>query len=176
MASGAGVNRLGVLGGIPLLSMDANASAVSTPLADYGIIGVNDSGPQLWWGAGYTKWTVQLIGDGAQAAGYTVSFYGTCDPVLLKHLYGGESQAGPQYYTSPPGDYDIADLADIVPASSWSLLPMQASTGGGTETNPLVSGTNTIGFVNGGIVAIRAVLTATNSPSDPCTALAFVMP
>jgi len=53
---------------------------------------------------------------------------------------------------------------------------MQASSGGGTEANPLVSGTNTFGVINAPVVAVRAVVTTIGTPTAPVTVLAFAVP
>jgi hypothetical protein len=158
MASGAGLNRVGQNGGEVLLTLRSSATALAAPQAGYGTIGVNDSGFVLWEAIGFTKDTVQLIGPGAIAAGYTVGVYGTVDPA-----------ARPNGSPLPKG-------STALPASSWSLLPGQAATGGGPEANPLVSGTNTLVFISGGITAIRIVLMAVGSPTADAQVLGFLVP
>jgi hypothetical protein len=148
MAGNAGVNRVGLLGGVPLLKTIGAVSAVDTPLAGYGTIGGNDSGPVMTDAIGFGKYTIQLIGPGSTIAdiGYSVSIYGTLDPVLFQYIYGdpenGFAQGAPR---------DPATLAAIVPA---------------TEVNPLVTGTNTIGIISGGFSALRAVITTVTGEPD----------
>ena len=170
MASGAGLNRVGVAGGRPLLTAPSTVSAVAAPLAGYGTIGVNDSGPVLVGSAaGFTKWTFQLIGAGAIAAGYSVTIYGTIDPVLWTAL----TQLGPSL-----GLNDAPDgLSAYIPASSWSpLMGPSEQSGTGPMTNPMLSGQSTMLVVSGGLMAVRAVITAVSSPSNPVTVLGFVVP
>jgi hypothetical protein len=169
MPSGAQLNKWGNNGGIVLLSNVPTATtAFATPLASYGTIGTQDSGAYATPG-GYTKWSFQLIGPGANAAGYTFSFYGTLDPAVYRAYTtamggGGVTALAPEPFTAG------------APATSWSLLPFQAATGGGTEANPLVTGTNTIGFCSGALVAIRCVLTAVGTPTQPVSVVAFAVP
>lgn len=158
MASGAGLNRVGQNGGEQLLTINPGATANATPLATYGVVGVNDSGAVFWEAIGFTKIAVQLVGPGATAAGYSVTFYATLDPSL--RLTG-----------IPPAKGSV-----LLPTTSWATPPFQASTGGGAEANPLVTGTNTFGIINAPIIAIRAVLTTVGTPTAPITVLAFAVP
>lgn len=175
--SGAGLNRVGKNGGIVCLSFDSSVAAYTTPYTGYGLIGVNDSGPIMWEGAGFTKWTVQIIGSGAYQTGYEVSVYFTIDPVLLTKISSG-FRYEPQYPTKDSGFFDQTSLSELIPASSWVLAPLQSATGGGPEANPFITGTNWGGFLSGGAIAIRMVLTNTDSPAagTACTGLCMAVP
>lgn len=183
MASGAGINTVGNLGGLPLLTVSSGASAVSSPTTTYGTnsgaptaAGLatfgNDSGVIMLEAKGFTKWTFQIIGAGKSAAGYTISIYGTTDPALLRLAYQTAGTTSGQMGQQP----DLMNSLTAIPATSWDLLPMQATTGGATEGNPLVTGTNTIGMYSGAIVAVRVVLTATSGTPSPITVLGFAVP
>ncbi len=158
MASAAGLNRVGQNGGEQLLTVNPGATAVATPLTTYGVVGVNDTGAVFWEAIGFTKIAVQIVGPGAASAGYSITFYATLDPSLRVNGI-------------PPPKGSI-----LLPSTSWATPPFQASTGGGAEANPLVSGTNTFGIINAPIVAIRAVLTTIGTPTAPITVLAFAVP
>jgi hypothetical protein len=185
MASGAGINTVGNLGGLPLLTISPTASAITNPTIAYGtntgapgVPGTatygNDSGVVMVEAKGFTKWTFQIIGQGKALHGYTVSIYGTTDPALLRQAYQTAGNTVGQMGQQP----DQMNSLTAIPATSWDLLPMQASTGGATEGNPLVSGTNTIGMYSGAMVAVRVVLTSISSPVPdyPITVLGFAVP
>jgi hypothetical protein len=158
MASGAGLNRVGQNGGEQLLTVTPTATAYATPLVGYGTIGVNDSGAVFWEAIGFTKIALQLVGPGATSAGYSVTVYVTIDPSA--RLNGIPPLKG----------------STTLPATSWAIPPMQSSSGGGTESNPLVTGTNTFAVINAPVVAIRAVVTTVGTPAAAITVLAFAVP
>jgi hypothetical protein len=168
MPSGAGLNRGGVLGGITLLSVAPTAALVAAPTAAYGTIGLNDSGGLLHTLAGFTKWRFQIIGAGATTAGYSISIYGTLDPALLNYVY----QQGP--HSGLPMD---TCAVTAIPATSWQLVDSPSDQSGtGVVANPMVTGASTTCASNTGWYAVRAVLTATASPTLPITVLASAVP
>jgi hypothetical protein len=170
MPSGAQLNRWGNNGGIVLLNnVPATATAVASPLVNYGTVGLNDSGIYCT-PVGMTKWTFQIVGPGSTAAGYSFSVYGTIDPVAYRAYTTAMGGVGGSFAGQPE------PFLGNVPATSWGLLPMAATTGGGTETNPLVTGTNTIGFVSGALEAIRVVLTTAAAPTLPVSVIGFAVP
>lgn len=169
MPSGAGVNRWGK---VLLSNILTNQAVVNTPLTTYGTIGANDSGAYST-PIGFTKWTFQIVGVGANAAGYSISFYGCIDPQAYATYTASFGGGGIATSTTPPAG---EPYSTGLPTTSWSLLPFQSATGGGTEANPLVSGTNTIGFCSGALIAIRACLTTIGSPTSPISVIAFAVP
>lgn len=161
MASGAGLNRVGQYGGRLLLSASTAVTPVATPLTGYGTIGGSDSGPIMWEGIGFSKWGFQILGGGT---GYSVSVYGTLDPVLFKYLDTPGTAGTPQA------------LALIVPASSWFLLPAPSSeTGTGADANPMVAANPTM-LASRPLVAVRAVVTATATPTGVISVVGFATP
>ena len=200
MASGAGVNTVGNLGGIPLLTVPPGATTpVSVVLPAYGTnsgpqqvvtgndgvpLGLlqatigTDSGLIMLEAKGFTKWTFQIIGPGAGAittAQYNITVLGTIDPTILNRAY--------QTPGNTPG-VNVGIIPDqinsltAVPATSWAVLPMQAGGVAATESNPLVTGVNNIGFVSGALVAVRVVLsgTAPTTGTAGITVYAFAAP
>lgn len=171
MPSGAGLNRAGLLGGIPILTVATTATpiAVAAALASYGTIGVNDSGGVLHSAAGFTKWDFQLIGVGSNAAGYSVTLLGTTDPALLNFVY-----------TKGPTSGVSMDLCAVTaaPASSWFVLPAPSEQSGtGAVTNPLVSGSGGgVLQVNMLLYAVRAIVTANAATISPITVIASAVP
>lgn len=152
--SGAGLNRVQAV----ILSCGTNTTAVASPLAGYGTIGVNDSGLQLCEAQGFTKWTFQLLGGGT---GYSVSLYGTSDPVAIGQWRASFNPQAPKY---------------TLPASSWFLLPGPAEqTGTGTIANPM-TGTNPQFQFSGALLGIRAVLTASATPSGVISVSVVAVP
>ena len=202
MASGAGVNSVGNLGGIPILTVPPGATtpvAVASPTTTYGTnsgappapgfatIGT-DSGVVMLEAKGFTKWTFQIIGPGKGAtttAAFSIAILGTIDPLLLFQAY---KTPGNNFYP-PSGEFvpsgtlvgqapNQMNSLTALPATSWDLLPMQATGTTIVDSNPLVTGTNTIGFVSGALVAVRAVLTGTAPTTGTAgiTVLAFAVP
>lgn len=168
MPSGAGLNRYGTLGGVPILTIPSGASALAAPLAGYGTIGQNDSGGVAHAAAGFTKWTFQLIGPGAGSAGYTVSLYGTVDPALLQYVYTTGPSSGQPMDTC---------ATTAIPASSWFLLPAPSEQSGtGQVGNPLVSSGAQLLIVSMDLIAVRAVLTTIGAPTKSVTVLASAAP
>src|SRR5487761_2072814 len=158
MASGAGLNVWGNSGGVTLLSLNPSAPIVASPLAGYGTTGVNDS----WLTAGnnsstdatgFTKWLFQLVpADGSTTfSGYSVTLYGTIDSRAYRQIANGNN----------PGQTTGITL----PAGAWFVLPSPADqTGTGTPANPLTA-TNPFLNVSLPLVAVRAVLTASSTPT-----------
>lgn len=169
MPSGVGIIRWGSNGGVVVLSnVPATATAVASPFAAYGTIGLNDSGAYAT-GAGFGKWAFQIVGPGANVAGYTFSVYGTIDPAAYTAYTaamrgGGSFQSLPEPFTAG------------VPTTSWSVVPGQASTGTGVDANPLVTGVNTFIIIGAPLVAIRVVLTAVAAPTQPVSVIGFAVP
>lgn len=201
MASGAGVNTVGNIGGIPILVVPPGATtpvAVVDPEAGYGTnsgpstpvvmpdgswfpmqgtIGT-DSGLVLLDAKGFTKWTFQIIGPGKRATGtasFGITILGTIDPAILARSYQTPGNA--------PGvnvgiDPTQMNSLTAIPATSWDILPMQAVGTTVVDSNPLITGANTIGFASGALVAVRAVLTGTAPTTGTAgiTVLAFAVP
>lgn len=200
MASGAGLNRVGNLGGVPLLLVPPGAS---TPTAvAFGTYGTNngapgpapqypvppyynptvgtDSGIQMLQAAGYTKWTFQLVGPGVTAAttaAFSISIYGTIDPNILQQSY----QTAGNYPSSVGKDPSFTASLTAIPATSWFLLPGPSEqTGTGSITNPLTTAAAgpTILTASMPLVAVRAVLTGTapTTGTAPIIVLGFAVP
>ena len=152
MASGAGQNRIYRT----VLTLNTNSTAVGTPLSSYGTLGLNDSvsssnlAQACVEAMNFTKWTFSLLGAGS--AGYTVTIYGTNDPKAYKAWM---STFNPQ---SPHGTVTL-------PASSWFKLPGPSEQAGtGAIANPMTDSVPTFQY-SGGLIGVRAVLTAVASAS-----------
>jgi hypothetical protein len=160
MASGAGLNRVGQNGGETLLVLNPSSAAYTTPYNGYGVIGGNDSGCVMWEAIGFTKWTFQFIGLGANVAGYTVQLLGTVDP-----------SARPYGQPLPKGSTALR-------ASSWFPLPGPSEQSGtGVISNPMVSGVTPAAFTCSiPLVAVRAVLTTIGSPTAGTSVVGFAVP
>jgi hypothetical protein len=198
VASGAGVNRVGNLGAVPLLTIPPGAS---TPVAvAYGAYGSNsgapfsqvqngifnaatigtDSGVQMLSAVGFTKWTFCLVGPGVIAAGtaaFNIAIYGTTDPTLL-----GQSYATAATLIGTQGhDPNFQASLTIIPATSWFLLPAPSEQSGtGLVSNPLTTAAAgpSILSVSMPLVAVRAVLVgpAPTTGTGPITVLGFAVP
>lgn len=144
-----------------LISLNASATAVASPLTGYGTLGINDSGMALNEAQGFTKWKFTASGGGT---GYTVTLYGTNDP-LAKAAWRQSHN---------PGAYPGGVL--VLPASSWVILggPSEQS-GTGLIANPITATTPTFDF-SGSLLAVRAVLTAVAAPSGIFTVNAEAVP
>jgi hypothetical protein len=192
MASGAGLNRVGTLGGVPLLTVLPGASTpVAVTIGNYGTnsgmpvlpntatVGT-DSGVQMLSAAGFTKWTFCLIGPGvlaATTAAFTISLYGTIDPTLLTQAY----QTGGNAIGVQGKDPSFTTSLTAIPASSWFLLPAPSEQAGtGSVTNPIVTSATgaSILTVSAPLVAVRAVLTGTAPTTGTAgiTVLGFAVP
>lgn len=159
MASGAGLNRSSLYGGLPLLQL--TPASIASPTTGFA-----DSGIQLFSAIGWSKGCFQLVGPGAATAGYTVQLYVTLDPAIAK------------YTMNPPGgNPDPTGNTTLLPATSWDPLPGPSDQGGtGSVANPLVSGGVKLLNISIPFVAVRAVLTTIGSPSAPVTVLGFAIP
>lgn len=146
--SGAGLNRVtGVV-----LAVNAATAIVAAPLTAYGTIGVNDSGQVLTEAMGFTKWTFTLLGGGT---GMSVTIYGTNDPVAYA---AWKASFNPALYAQRTGG------APVLPTSSWFALYAPAdATGTGAPANPMTATNPSMQF-SGGLIAVRAVLTASATP------------
>lgn len=174
MASGAQLNRWGNAGGVLLLPLLTSASAaVASPLTAYGTTTgptPNDSGAYVS-PIGMSKWTFQIIGAGANAAGYSVTIYGTTDRVAYTAWSAAMNVGG----TAFGGGID--GITAGIPASSWQVLPGPSDQSGtGSVTNPMISGSATWFTANIPLVAVRAVLTTIGSPSNSISVSAFAVP
>jgi hypothetical protein len=141
VASGAGLNRIGPQGGCPFFTVVRQGLEWASP-----IVGTTDSGPVGVEGIGFSKWGFQLLGT---FTGFSVAIYGTLDPAAYLAW-----EAKIQGNTVP-----------AVPATSWALLPApDEETGtGGTATNPLVAAGVILPYNLSGLVAVRAVATASGA-------------
>jgi hypothetical protein len=121
---------------------------------------------------GFTKWTFQIIGPGVNATGtaaFNITLLGTCDPALLSqayatpgvNAYGATNPDQNQINILTGQQPNLQNSLTALPATSWSILPMQSAGVAATDSNPLITGVNTLGFVSGALVAVRAVLTGT---------------
>ena len=129
--SGAGLNRVGQRGGVPLLTVNlATAAANATPLAGYGTIGVNDSGTVFANALAFSKVVFQVLGS-ASIAGT-----GTANGAFT--IFGTVSQAA----------YEQAIGSTIVSFADWVQLPAPATETASDTTawaNPILVG-NFTGF------------------------------
>jgi len=144
MGTGSGLGLVRV--NATILSVQAGAATVSTPLSAYGTIGVNDTGMALNEARDFKTWNFSLTGVGAGSTP-EITIYGTNDPAA----YRAWVQAfNPGYY---PGG------VATVPASSWFVLPgPDQEAGTGTMANPLTAAAPYLEF-KGSILACRAVFT-----------------
>lgn len=189
MPSGAGLNTVGNLGGVPLLTISPTDGAVtagtygrnsgapaSTRQATFG----NDSGVQMLMASGFTKWTFCIVGPGSlgvDSAAYSVSIYGTIDPELER--YAGQNAA--THISQHNGiDPSLNGRLDVIPATSWFLLPAPSDDpDAGSVTNPLATTATGPTILNCSLplVAVRAVLTtAPTTATDSITVLGFAVP
>jgi len=167
-ASSSVLNRVGQYGGELLVWVPPSAS------------GTIDSGVQMMAAFGYKDWTFQVIGPGAQTAGYSVSCYGSIDQVItvLGRPLDSESITAYKYSTlqqkvTPQGQGYAGSLSL---ATSWSLLPGPSEQGGtGIMTNPIVTGTNSNQFLRVAmpLAAVRVTVTISGSPSGGIGVLCF---
>lgn len=150
MASGAGLNQINAT--VLTINDPSTVSAVATPLAGYGTIGVNDSGAVLFEGQGFTKITATMTSAG-DMTGLEVTLYGTNDPITWQVWQTQIQGAGSWNAIS-------SAWASQVPASSWKKLPgpSEQNSGGGSA-NPLTVVTSTL-IASGPWKAYRAVVTA----------------
>lgn len=168
--SGAGLNRVGNVGGVVLLTLNPTSTAVATPLTGYGTAG-NDSwvGTAPLTGAallgsnamveatGFTKWQFQLVPPpgGTTVGTYQVTLYGTTSSLAYSQW---ELSHNPQAYAYPNS------APPAMPAAGWFILPGPSDQGGtGTDANPLTAAAPTL-TVSRPLVAVRAVLTGGATP------------
>ncbi len=140
-----------------LANIGPATTAVVSPATAYGTLGVNDSG---WFATpiGMSKYTFQLVGGGT---GYSVSVYGTIDPTA---------------YLSYTQHYGSDGFEGSVPATSSGLLPAPSEQSGtGNMANPLTS-TALFLYCNMPLVAVRAVLTASATPTGSVSLIGFAIP
>lgn len=144
MASNAGLNRVYTVA--LQLQATSGLAAVASPLTTYGTTGINDSGAIMFEAMNFTNWMFSLIpGAGGSTTGYTISCYGTSDPIAVAQW---RSSFNPQV------------PAKTIPASSWVLLDAPSTQAGtGTIANPMTS-TSPMLIVKQPLLAVRVVLTA----------------
>lgn len=142
MPSGAGLNRWGEFGGVPILSTSAASGTV-------------DSGAIVGGGQFFSKWAFQLIaGSATSLSGHSVAIYGTIDPNAILYWQNGVNGKTP-------------DLSSL-PASSWFALPAPADGSSGdtsTWNNPLTA-TGQCLYTPMPLVAVRALDTITSGTGD----------
>ena len=143
--SGAGLISGGNSGGATLLTTSGASG---------------DSGVQLNECAGFTKWSIQLIGT---FTGQSVQIFGTQDP--LAKYQSANSFFGPITTYVPHGT--------TIPLTSWFPLDAPA-TAAGTESNPLTSSGQSLNH-SGPLVAIRAVSTGT-AQTGTCSVICTATP
>lgn len=167
--SGAGLNRIGQLGGVFLLrNVNANVSAVAatppTPPA-YGTFGINDSGIVMWEGIGFSKWVFQILQVGATAAsGYSFTLYGT----ISRGVYTAK-QAG------RTGAFTASTNPDVQPVNWFQIPAPSEQVGTGIVANPLTA-VGQVLYCSLPLVAVRAVLTASATPLGTVDLLGFAVP
>lgn len=170
MASGAGLNRVGTSGAVTLLVVNPSSTALASPLTGYGNAG-NDSyvanGPMLVEAADFTKVTctvVPVMGS-TTWSGYTIEFYATTD-----------SRAYAQWRTAFNPMAYFGQVAPTVPAASWfPIIALSDQSGTGTDSNPITAPGQVLS-ASRGLVAIRAVLTATTPGTGTAAAQASLVP
>jgi hypothetical protein len=175
MASGAGLNRTGNGGGVKLLSnLGAGTATVATPLTGYGTIGVNDSGyfamPEA---IGSSKWTFQLVRSPSSAttfSGLSVTIYGTIDSRAYADWKNSNEPAAYGLNLTQGG------VPQTIPADSWFVLPSPSDqTGAGAAVNPLTAPGSFL-YCSLNLVAVRAVLTGSTTPTGSCDVIGFAVP
>ena len=172
--SSAGANFIWEL----LLLVPPTAAAVSTPLAAYGTIGVNDSGARLFAGRGFTKPSFQICpqppqypyaanNTSALASGYSVTIYYTLDKTLNTILNNSNKGAGISL-----------DGSTQLPVGSWAPLPSPDDESATViDANPMTSGTNPILSASRCGAAFRAVVTTvTGTPAAGIAVYAMWVP
>lgn len=150
----------------PILHLNPNCTALSSPLTQYGTIGFNDTGLILLEARFFTKWGFLMApeeyplaqpNNRALPTNYAVTIYYTISKLAFK------AQTNQQIpFASPTG----ANGSTLIPVGSWWPLPASADQSGtASDYNPLTSD----GPVLAGTrfaVGFRAVLTAvTGSPT-----------
>ncbi len=183
MASGAGGNRVGSLGGLPILRLRPTATPFTGWATGYGTIGLNDSGLVLIEGEAFTKWRIQLapegpltsgltggVASGALPSGYEVSIFFTIDRSAYMAL--GSTTYPTAQNQSYPGPNGGPMGSQIVPPGSW-VLADEPSAQGGSSGNPLTSSTPFFSIGNT-VVALRAVLTGV-TPTPAAGAIVYAM-
>jgi hypothetical protein len=159
--SGAGLNRVN---GVVLSINNPATAVVPAPTMAYGTIGVNDSGQVLTEAMNFTKWTFTLLGGGT---GYSVTIYGTNDPVAYA---AWKASFNPALYANRVGG------APVLPASSWFPLYAPADqTGSGAPANPMTASNPSMQF-SGTLIAVRAVLTASASAAGSVSVAVEAVP
>ncbi len=173
MSSHQGLTRVGQNGGVVVLNLIPSATALASPFAGYGTIGLNDSGPVLFEGIGFVRGKFQIVGAGAVVAGYTVAVYTTISPKILNAI--GQSNGTGTYI-----DWRTAHgNTTIIPASDWVLMDSVSSNAStGAISNPMVTGTTWSCDTSAGpFVAYRFVVTAvTGAATLNAQVLAFLTP
>lgn len=164
MAGSAGGNILGPGGAQALLHLNPSATAVASPLAGYGTIGVNDTGLVLYQGRGFTKWGFQLCpepplwGGSALIAGYSVTIYYTIADYARQAQMVGFAQAQNQTGSD-------SNVTAVPPGAWWPAPAPEDQSGTATDYNPLTSDGPVL-QVSRFAVGFRAVLTTiTGTPS-----------
>lgn len=189
MASGAGGNRAGSLGGIPVLRLRTTATALTgatDPTLAYGAIGANDSGLILLEVQGFTKFVFQIcpegpnvsgtaagISTGVLPGGYTITVYQTIDPSIFAGW-----DPGPGNFTSFAGPSGGPMGSTWVPPGSWAkAIGPSDQSGTGNMTNPMVSTGSPILLVSAGAGAFRVALTnILGTPTAGATVYALGVP
>lgn len=161
MASGAGLNRWGEYGGVPILTTSA-ASATSAMIAMEAI--------------GFSKWAFQLLGT---FTGYSVVIQGTIDPLAYQlwqaAMQGKSVTVGGTVYSGPA-------LLTALPDTSWADLVAPSTEGGESGTpdaaeqfwNPLTAAGQWL-YSSYPVVAVRAVATGT-SQTGTLTVVGMAIP
>jgi hypothetical protein len=150
----------------PILHLNPNSTALSSPLTQYGTIGGNDTGLILVEARFFTKWGFMMCpeeypltqpNNRALPTNYAVTIYYTISKVTFK------AQTNQQVpYAGPIG----ADGSTLVPVGSWWPLPASSDQSGtASDANPITSDGPVLAgsrFATG----FRAVLTAvTGTPT-----------
>lgn len=164
MASGAAQNRVTQ----DILFVNPSAAVLASPLTGYGVIGGNDSGQVMNEATSFTKWTFQMTGGGT---GYAVMIYGTADRLAYRAWVNSLNPGQPTFSAPSQPLINTAGLA-----SSWfPLYGPSDQSGTGVPANPMTAANPSMQF-SGELVAVRAVLTSSVTPSGSVTIIAAAVP
>lgn len=173
MASGAQLNRWGKSGGVVLLTLNPSCAAQAVdgngiPTA-YGTIGgatPNDSGVFVS-PIGLSKFGFQMLDGGT---GYTVTLYGTYDPLMYQAFTANSGQDG------FGASVTVNGVTYLAPKSSWVKIPGPSEQSGtGSIANPMTAAVPLL-YTSQPFAAIRAVLTGVAAPSGTVRVVGFAIP
>ena len=160
--SQAGQNRVGSRGGVTLLTLIPTSAGTQL-----------DSGIQMCEAIGFKTWEFQLIGAGAQTAGYSVTLYGTLGRSAYEIYFPSYDGPNGEYYNQA----GTGRGSTLLPTTSWFSLPgASEQSGTGYSLNPIVSGTSQVLVVSMALVAVRALATVIGTPASGVQCIGFAIP